>query len=141
MAFTASDTFCVERHRAEFLDLVDGPIDVLFANRAELESLYETDFESATELVRGKAELACLTLGKEGSLLVTADETVKISAENLGPVVDTTGAGDQYAAGVLYGLARGFDLGEAGRLGSLAAAEVISHVGPRPMRSLSSLLD
>ncbi|MGI9614087.1 MAG: PfkB family carbohydrate kinase, partial [Acidimicrobiales bacterium] len=99
------------------------------------------DFDDAVEKVRASVELGCLTRGAKGSLLVTADETVTVEAENLGPVVDTTGAGDQYAAGVLIGLARGMSLAESGRLGSLAAAEVISHVGPRPLRPLASFLD
>jgi fructokinase len=141
VAFTASDAFCVERHHQEFLDLVDGPIDILFANIAELTHLYECDFDTAVGQVAGRVELGCLTMGERGSLLVTDSEVVEIAPETLAPVVDTTGAGDQYAAGVLYGLARGMELADAGRLGSLAAGEVISHVGPRPQRPLSELLD
>lgn len=141
VALTTSDTFCVERHHAEFLELIAGPVDILFANEAELATLYECDFDDAVEKVRASVELGCLTRGAKGSLLITADETVVIEAENLGPVVDTTGAGDQYAAGVLIGLARGMSLAESGRLGSLAAAEVISHVGPRPLRPLASFFD
>ena len=141
VALTLSDTFCVERHHDEFVDLVAGPVDVLFANEAELTTLYGCDFDQAVEKARADVELGCLTRGARGSLLVTADETVVVDAENLGPVVDTTGAGDQYAAGVLYGLARGMTLADAGRLGSLAAAEVISHVGPRPFRPLTELLE
>ncbi|MEL7156405.1 MAG: adenosine kinase, partial [Actinomycetota bacterium] len=118
VSFTASDAFCVERHHQEFLELVEGPIDILFANESELTTLYESDFDTALETVRSKVELACLTRGANGSLLVTADEVVEIKAEELGPVVDTTGAGDQYAAGVLYGLANDLPLDEAGRLGS-----------------------
>ncbi len=139
-ALTLSDLFCVERHREEFRDLIDGPLDVLFANRVELRGLYEIeDLDEAIEVVRSKVELACITVGKKGSILVTPTERIEIEAEEIAPVVDTTGAGDQYAAGVLYGLAQGIDLAEAGRLGSLAAAEVISHVGPRPIQSLRSL--
>ncbi|MCP3989538.1 MAG: adenosine kinase, partial [Actinomycetia bacterium] len=141
VAFTASDSFCVERHHQEFLDLVAGPIDILFANLAELATLYECDFDTAVEKIRGDVALGCLTRGDQGSILVSGSETIEIAAENLGPVVDTTGAGDQYAAGVLFALARNMDLADAGRLGSLAAAEVISHVGPRPQRPLSELLD
>lgn len=140
VAFTASDSFCVERHHQEFLELVAGPIDIMFANIAELTRLYESDFDSAVDKIRHDVELGCLTMGKHGSLLVTADETTEIAPEQLGPVVDTTGAGDQYAAGVLYGLAHKMELADAGRLGSLAAAEVISHVGPRPLRSLAEFL-
>ncbi len=141
VALTLSDTFCVERHHPEFVELVAGPVDVLFANEAELTTLYRCDFDDAVEKARADVPLGCLTRGSRGSLLVTRDDTVVIDAENLGPVVDTTGAGDQYAAGVLYGLAHSMPLAEAGRLGSLAAAEVISHVGPRPQRALSDLLD
>ena len=141
VAFTASDSFCVERHHQEFLDLVEGPIDILFANVAELTRLYECDFDRAVGEVAARVELGCLTMGERGSLLVSGSEVVEIAAENLAPVVDTTGAGDQYAAGVLFGLARGMELADAGRLGSLAAAEVISHVGPRPQHPLSDLLD
>jgi len=141
-ALSLSDTFCVERHHQEFRDLVAGPVDVLFANRAELAALYETDnFEKAIEAARADVDLACITMGKKGSLLATPTELVEIEAAEIAPVVDTTGAGDQYAAGVLFGLARGFGLYEAGWLGSLAAAEVISHVGPRPARPLAELLD
>ncbi|MEM8925449.1 MAG: adenosine kinase [Actinomycetota bacterium] len=140
VALTVSDSFCVERHHAEFLELIDGPVDIVFANEEELKALYGVEHAAAVEIVRTKVELACLTMGKHGSLLVTADETVEIAAEEIAPVVDTTGAGDQYAAGVLYGLAKGLPLPEVGRLGSLAAAEVISHVGPRPLRPLSEFL-
>ncbi len=139
-ALTLSDTFCVERHHAEFRDLVRSEVDVLFANRAELRVMYETDdLREGIAAARADVELACITLGKDGSLLVTKDEVIEIAAEEIAPVVDTTGAGDQYAAGVLFGLANGVDLAEAGRLGALAAAEVISHVGPRPAGSLREL--
>lgn len=142
VAVTLSDTFCVERHHAEFLELVEGPVDIVFANEAELRTLYRVDsFEAGVERIRGATRLACLTRGPRGSLLVTPDGTVEVAAEPVPEVVDTTGAGDQYAAGVLFGLARQLDLAECGRLGSLAASEVISHVGPRPRGPLSALLD
>ncbi len=140
VAFTASDTFCVERHHTEFLGLVAEPIDILFANRAELLTMYGDDFDAAVAEVRGHVELACITLSGDGSLLVTADEVIEVAPEPVAHVVDTTGAGDQYAAGLLYGITNGLDLAEAGRLGSLAASEVISHVGPRPLVPLKSLL-
>lgn len=141
-ALALSDTFCVERHHDEFRELIAGPVDVLFANRAELLSLYNTDdLDAAIEIVRTEVDLACVTMGKKGSILVTKDEKVYVDAAEIAPVVDTTGAGDQYAAGVLFGLARGLDLADAGWLGSLAAAEVISHVGPRPARPLRGLID
>lgn len=141
-ALTLSDTFCVERHHDEFRELVNGSVDVLFANRAELYALYDVnDLDKAIEAVRAEVDLACITLGTSGSLLVTANDLVEVEAAEIAPVVDTTGAGDQYAAGVLFGLARGLDLADAGWLGSLAAAEVISHVGPRPSSPLSDLFD
>lgn len=140
VALTTSDSFCVERHHEEFLELITGPVDILFANEAELAALYRCDFEAAIERVRADVGLGCLTRGAAGSVLVTATETVEIPAEPVVEVIDTTGAGDQYAAGVLYGLARSLSLAEAGRLGSLAAAEVISHVGPRPLHPLRDLL-
>ena len=139
-ALALSDTFCVERHHQEFRELVAGPVDILFANRAELYSLYETtDLAAGIAALKDQVELGCITLGKEGSLLVTKDEVVEVRAEEIAPLVDTTGAGDQYAAGVLFGLARGYDLATCGYLGSLAAAEVIAHVGARPMESLEDL--
>ncbi len=139
-ALTLSDTFCIDRHHQEFLELVEGPVDILFANRAELTTLFECDLDTAVAKVADQVELACVTLSEEGSLLVANGEIIKIEPELVGPVVDTTGAGDQYAAGVLYGLSRGLPLPEVGRLGSLAAAEVISHLGPRPERPLSDFL-
>lgn len=139
-ALTLSDLFCVERHRSEFRELIEGPVDILFANRVELRGLYEIDdLDKAIERARADVDLACITLGKKGSVLVTKDQTVEIEAEEIAPVIDTTGAGDQYAAGVLYGLSQGFALDQCGYLGSLAAAEVISHIGPRPAVSLRDL--
>ena len=141
-ALALSDTFCVERHHDEFRELVAGPVDVLFANQAELFALYGTDdLDRAVEAVRAEVDLACITAGKRGSLLVTSEDVVEVEAAEIAPVVDTTGAGDQYAAGVLFGLARGLDLADAGWLGSLAAAEVISHVGPRPDMPLYELIE
>ncbi|MEM7325430.1 MAG: adenosine kinase [Actinomycetota bacterium] len=141
VALTLSDTFCIERHHQEFLELVKGPVDVLFANKAELTTLYECDLDDAVRQVAQDVELACVTLSEDGSWLVSNGEIVEIAAENVGEVIDTTGAGDQYAAGVLYGLSKGMSLPEVGRLGSLAAAEVISHLGPRPERPLSDFLE
>ncbi len=139
-AMTASDSFCIDRHHGDFVELCEGPLDILFANRAELARLVESDdLETGIAWVRERLELTCITLGKQGSLLVTADETIEIEAEEFSPPVDTTGAGDQYAAGVLAGLARGAALSEAGRMGSVAAAEVIAHLGPRPEVDLAEL--
>lgn len=140
VALSLSDTFCIERHHREFLALVEGPVDIVFANEPELMTLYGVDsFEAGVERLQGRVGLACLTRGAKGSLLVTPDRVVEVAPEPVAALVDTTGAGDQYAAGVLYGLSRGRDLAECGRLGSLAASEVISHVGPRPHASLAEL--
>ncbi len=140
VSLTLSDTFCIERHHQEFLDLVDGPVDVLFANRAELTRLYECELDDAVARLAKTVDLAFVTLSEEGSLIVSQGDVIEVAPEPVAEVVDTTGAGDQYAAGVLYGLARGMPLPDVGRLGSLAASEVISHMGPRPKRPLSDFL-
>jgi sugar/nucleoside kinase (ribokinase family) len=141
VSLTLSDSFCVDRHRADFAALVRDEVDILFGNDVELCSLYELDsLDAAIARVRGECELAAITCGKEGSYVVTADEVVNIPAEPVARVLDTTGAGDLYAAGFLYGYTRQLDLGECGRIGSIAAAEVISHVGPRPLVELRTLL-
>jgi sugar/nucleoside kinase (ribokinase family) len=141
VALTLSDAFCVDRHRASFQDLVDGHIDILFANEDEITSLYETDdFDTALQLVRGKCDVAALTRSEKGCVIVAGDEVHVIDAEPVEKVVDTTGAGDQFAAGFLYGLTNGYGLAKAGRIGSIAAAEVISHLGARPEKSLKQLV-
>jgi sugar/nucleoside kinase (ribokinase family) len=140
VALTLSDAFCVDRFREEFIDLVDHHIDLLFANSAELMSLYEVDdFDTALAKVRGRSMLAAVTRGADGSVLLRGDERVHIEAEPV-DLVDTTGAGDLYAAGVLFGLSRGLSLAECGRIGSVAAAECISHMGPRPQAKLADLI-
>ena len=140
VALTLSDPFCVDRHRAAFLDLVQNHVDILFANEAEIRALYQVaDFDSALRHVRGHCELAALTRSAEGSVLVGGGKVHTVVAHPVSAVVDTTGAGDLYAAGVLYGMSRGFDLPTCGRLGSLAAAEVIGHVGARPIVPLARL--
>ena len=140
VALTLSDPFCVERHRAAFLDLVEHHVDILFANELEICALYQVrDFDAALPHVRGHCELAALTRSAKGSVLVNGDRMHVVSAHPVEAVVDTTGAGDLYASGVLYGLAQGLDLPTCGRLGSLAAAEVIAHVGARPMVPLADL--
>ena len=140
VALTLSDPFCVDRHRAAFLDLVEHHVDILFANEAEICALYEvSDFDAALSRVLGHCEIAALTRSAQGSVLVGNGKTHVIEAHPVKNVVDTTGAGDLYAAGVLYGLSRGHDLATCGQLGSLAAAEVISHVGARPMVPLAGL--
>ena len=114
---------------------------MLFANRAELTRLYEGDFETSVKRAADEVDLAFVTMGSEGSLILSEGEMIEVAAEHLGPVIDTTGAGDQYAAGALYGLSRSLPLAQTGKLASLAAAEVISHMGPRPERPLSDFLD
>ena len=139
VALTLSDTFCVERHLDEWRSLVVDAVDVLFANEDELVALYGVPLDDAIDRVRDQVSVACVTMGAAGSRIVTPDEVVEVAAEPVPEVVDTTGAGDLYAAGVLHGLSTGAPLAECGRLGSLAAAEVISHMGARPLRSLEQL--
>jgi len=142
VALTLSDPFCVDRHRSEFRALVEDEIDVLFANETEICSLYEVDdFDAALQRVRGHCQIAALTRSERGSVVVAGDEVHVIDAHPIDRVVDTTGAGDQYAAGFLYGLTRGLDLATCGRLGAAAAAEVISHFGARPLVSLAELAE
>lgn len=140
VSLTLSDAFCVDRYRREFRDLVEGHIDILFANEAEITSLYETaTFDQALQVVRDKCELAALTRSEAGSVIVRGDEVHVIDAKPAAKLVDTTGAGDLYAAGFLYGYTHGRDLLDCGRLGSLAAAEIVSHAGARPETDLSEL--
>jgi fructokinase len=140
VALSLSDAFCVDRHRAAFRDLVRGHVDILFANEAELCSLYEqNDFSTAAEAARGDVALAALTRSEAGSIVVRGAETVRVAAE-LVRVVDTTGAGDAYAAGFLAGLTAGRSLAACGRMGSIAAAEVIGHFGARPQTDLRRLV-
>jgi sugar/nucleoside kinase (ribokinase family) len=141
VAFTLSDDFGVDRHRTDFLALVQDDVDILFANESEICSLYEVDdFDSAASRLRVDCELAALTRSAKGSLVLSGDEEHVIEAEPVASgVVDTTGAGDLYAAGFLFGLTRGHDLATCGRLGAIAASEVISHLGARPETSLAEL--
>ena len=141
VSLTLSDPFCVDRHRAAFQQLVEHHVDILFANEAELISLYQSkSFDDALAQVRGKCELAAVTRSEKGSVLATDGKMVEVKAEPVAKVVDTTGAGDLYAAGVLYGLTRGYELPVCGRIGSITAAEVISHYGARPETSLARLV-
>ncbi|MEM9330283.1 MAG: adenosine kinase [Pseudomonadota bacterium] len=141
VAMTLSDAFCVDRYRDEFLDLMrSGTVDIVFANEGELKSLYQTsDFESGINAIREDCDLAAITKGENGSIIVTREKTGEFDAFPIANLVDTTGAGDLYAAGFLFGLTSGRELGECARLGSLAAAEVIQHIGPRPQVSLKQL--
>lgn len=141
VSLSLSDAFCVGRHRTEFRDLVANHVDILFANESEITSLYEVEsFDAALQAVRGSCEIACLTRSEKGSLIVAGEEVHVIDAERVGTLTDTTGAGDLYAAGFLYGWSHGQGLARAGRIASLAAAEAISHVGARPQTSLKALV-
>jgi sugar/nucleoside kinase (ribokinase family) len=139
VSLTLSDAFCVERYRAEFRALVAGHVDILFANEAEIRALYETDFEHALAVVRGVCALAVLTRSEHGSVIVTADAVHRVPAEPVDRLLDTTGAGDLYASGFLFGLTHGRDLPTCARLGSLCAAEILGHYGARPETSLERL--
>jgi sugar/nucleoside kinase (ribokinase family) len=141
VALSLSDTFCVERHRQDFLALVADDVDVLFANEAEICALYDVgSLDDAVAPARDHCAVAALTRGARGSVVVGDGSTVEVPVHPVpGEVVDTTGAGDLYAAGFLFGLTHGHDLARCGELGSLAASEVISHVGARPERSLADL--
>ena len=141
VALTLSDSFCVGRYRDEFCALVAGGADIVFANETELLSLYGVDtFDEGLQAIRENCEVAALTRSEKGSVIVDHEEVHVIDAAPVEHVVDTTGAGDLFAAGFLYGYTRGDGLAECGRLGSLAAAEIISHFGARPDVALSTLV-
>jgi sugar/nucleoside kinase (ribokinase family) len=141
-ALSLSDSYCVERHGAEWRQLIHDGVDIVFANEEEILALYKTPhFEEALEEIRAHCEVACVTRGAAGSVVVTPDERHHVPAHSVDDVVDTTGAGDLYAAGFLHGYTRGLDLVDCARLGSLAAAEVIGHVGARPAMSLRDLAE
>ena len=140
VALTLSDLFCVSRHKESFLQLVRNHIDILFANESEILALYDTqDFETALELARKDCDFVAITRSEQGSVLAQGDEVVRVAAEPIEKVIDTTGAGDLYAAGVLYGIASGRELETCGKLGSMCAFEIISHYGPRPEQSLAQM--
>jgi len=141
VALTLSDPFCVDRHRKEFQDLVLNHVDILFANEQEICSLWQVDdFDDALHATRGKCEVAVLTRSAKGSLVVSGDDLHVVDARTVNHVVDTTGAGDLYAAGFLYGYTSGKSLYDCARIGAIAAAEVISHFGARPQTPLAELV-
>lgn len=141
LAMTLSDPFCVDRHREDFREMVDAHVDLLFANEDEILSLYETDdFSKAMQAVSGKCEIAVLTRSEKGAVIVNGGKIIEVPAQSVN-VVDTTGAGDQFAAGFLYGFAKAMPLEQCGRLGVLAASEVISHMGPRPEIDYAGLIE
>jgi sugar/nucleoside kinase (ribokinase family) len=137
-AITLSDSFCVDRHRDSFLDLIRNQIDIVFANEAEITSLYETqDFSAALELAASDCEIAVLTRSEKGCVVVSGDEIQTVPAHPIKKLVDATGAGDLFASGFLYGFTHDKPLDHCARLGALAAAEVISHIGARPEVNLA----
>lgn len=141
VALSLSDPFCVERHRGAFRHLVRGHVDILFANEAEITALYEVEsFDEACRHAGAECAFAALTRGAAGSAIVARGELTEVAAAHVAHVVDTTGAGDLYAAGVLFGLTRGYEPGLCGRIGAIAAAEVIGHYGARPRARLAELL-
>ena len=141
MALTLSDAFCVDRWRDEFLQLMrSGTVDLIFANEAELHSLYQTsDFDAAVKALRDDIDVAVVTRSEKGCVVINPEDIEAVPAFPVERVVDTTGAGDLFAAGFLSGLARGADDRTCGRLGAMAAAEVIQHLGARPESSLKDL--
>ncbi len=141
VALTLSDSFCVDRYRDEFVDLMrKGTVDLIFANESELHSLYQTsDFDTALKQLRSDTRLGVVTRSEKGCVVASKDGVIAVPAFPIDRIVDTTGAGDLFAAGFLFGLVRGAGHENAGRLGALAAAEVIQHIGARPQVSLKEL--
>jgi sugar/nucleoside kinase (ribokinase family) len=141
VALSLSDRFCVDRHRKEFQDLVEKHVDILFANEDEAIALHESaDLDGALQRIGAACEVAAITRGERGSIILSAGGVTEVAAEPVERVVDTTGAGDLFAAGFLFGLSRAADPATCGRLGSLAAAEIVSHFGARPERSFAELV-
>lgn len=142
MSMTLSDPFCVDRYREEFLGLMkSGTVDIVFANESEIKSLYETSsLETAVQAARNDCELTVVTRSEKGSMVITRDESHAVDAFAIENLVDTTGAGDLYAAGFLHGLTHKMSLVDCARLGGMAAAEVIQHIGPRPQTSLAEMM-
>ncbi len=139
VAITMSDVFCVDRHRDSFVQLIRTHCDLVFANEAELMAIYQTDsFDDALNQIRNDSQIAAITRSSKGSVIVSGSDTW-VAPVTSAPVVDATGAGDQYAAGVLYGITHGLSLQESAKLGNLCAGEVISHIGPRPAVNLREL--
>ncbi|MGZ6017984.1 MAG: adenosine kinase [Phenylobacterium sp.] len=142
IALTLSDGFVVERHRDALMGFIEGQVDLLFANDSELKALFQTDdLDKALNALRPHVSIAAVTRGEKGSVIIDHGERLTVDAVPVEKVVDTTGAGDQYAAGFMFGLSRGRSLQQCGQLASLAAAEVISHYGPRPQVSLKALAE
>ena len=141
VALSLSDGFCVDRHRDSFLDLVNGHVDVLFANEVEIKSLYQTDdFDTALESVRGSCSVIAITRGSQGSVVMSGDQRWNIGIVGLGDLIDTTGAGDLYAGGFLHGYTKGESLERCGKLGAICAGQIVTQLGARPQVSLQDLV-
>lgn len=141
VALTLSDSFCVDRHRADFLSLVKNDIDILFSNEDELKALYQVkSINDGLHRLREDCEFAAVTRNEHGSVVIDGDEVVIIDAEPVDSVVDATGAGDMYASGFLYGFVRGKPIEQCGKIGSMVASEVITHMGPRPLVPLTTVV-
>lgn len=141
IAFTLSDTFCVDRHRDEFLNLIMSDIDILFANEAEIKSLYQTeDIEFALEQLQGVCPIAVVTRSEKGCIILTPESMETVTTQPVAEVIDTTGAGDLFASGFLFGLTRGWDLKSCASLGNRCAAEIITQIGARSMKPLRELI-
>lgn len=141
VSLTLSDSFCVDRHRDAFRELVENHVDILFANEDEIKSLYQVEnFDDVIPVLKDKCEIVAITRSEKGSVIIRGDSITEVKAEPVSKVVDTTGAGDAYAAGFLFGYTEGMSMAQCGQLGSIAAAEVISHIGPRPLAQLSTLM-
>ncbi len=142
VALSLSDSFCIERHRESFQDLVENHIDILFANESEIIALYESpDFESAKNNIEGKCEITVLTIGEKGSIIQANNREYKVNPYLFGDVIDTTGAGDIYASGFLYGLTNGMDIDTSGKIGSICSGHIVTQLGPRSKVSLLQLLN
>ena len=142
ISFTLSDSFCVSRHKDEWIDLINGQVDILFGNEDEIKELSGCGtLSEAAQWIQGKVKVACLTLAERGSIIVTEDEIIGVGAKAVNQVTDSTGAGDLYASGFLFGYARGLDLKICGELASIAAAEIITHTGARPLVPLKNLIE
>jgi sugar/nucleoside kinase (ribokinase family) len=141
VALSLSDAFCVARHRAEFARLIEDHVDILFANEVEIAALTETTgFEAAATAIKDRCEVAVLTRGSQGAVILSNGERFEVPAEPVSQVVDTTGAGDLFAAGFLYGFTNGRSPADSARIGAIAAAEIISHIGARPATDLRELI-
>ncbi len=141
VSLSLSDSFCVDRHRESFIELIEKHVDILFANESEIISLYQSsNIENALEKVKGRCEIAAITCGENGSKILTAESSLSINSYKFGEVIDTTGAGDLYAGGFLYGFTHDKDLNTCGQIGSICAGQIVTQLGPRSQVSLKELL-